>query len=249
MTTPEPEQPSPRHPKPQPWSAPLFSRSRPRRSRQYVAALLAATFIVAGAFAVGRVTAPASGIPGTASVEAGFARDMQTHHEQAVDLAMTVRDATADPAVRLLAYDIALSQSNQAGQLYGWITEWRLPQASPEPTMTWMTRPALQGAEADHAGMAGDTTGRETAGAHVSGARMPGLATPEQVTSLRALTGVAAEREFLILMIAHHRGGVEMADALLARSDYPATAGFARAVVQAQSNEITLMERMLAERE
>jgi len=37
------------------------------------------------------------------SAEAGFARDMQVHHDQGVELAMIVRDRTDDPDVRLLA--------------------------------------------------------------------------------------------------------------------------------------------------
>ena len=44
----------------------------------------------------------------TTSAAAGFLRDMQVHHAQAVDMAMTIRDISDDPDLRRLAYDIAL---------------------------------------------------------------------------------------------------------------------------------------------
>lgn len=227
-----------------------------QRARRILAVALAGVLVLVAVFAAGRLTAPQSGTPGNTSVEAGFARDMQTHHEQAVEMAMMIRDQTDDPDVRLLAYDIATAQSNQAGQLFGWIAEWNLPQASPEPTMTWMSRPTLAG-DGHNMDMGSTSTGTSTSGtgstgaaasAHEPGGIMPGLASPEQMTKLGTLTGVAAEKYFLTLMIAHHKGGVEMAQALLDRSSYRVTANFARSVIVSQTSEIQVMEDMLAER-
>lgn len=53
---------------------------------------------------------------------------------------------------------------------------------------------------------------------------------------------------FLELMIAHHRGAIDMADALLARSRVTVATDFASSVVTAQEAEISLMEQMLADR-
>ncbi|MFF2052715.1 DUF305 domain-containing protein [Leifsonia sp. NPDC058194] len=193
------------------------------------------------AFSAGRLSVGAPSTPGTTSAEAGFARDMQEHHQQGVELALIVRDLTDDPETRLLAYDIATTQGQQSGQLYGWLTGWGLPQAAAEPSMTWMTRPATVGTAAgshDH-GAGGD---------HRPGEPMPGLATPEQIAQLRATSGVEAERMFLTLMIAHHRGAVEMADAVLARSENRTVRTFADGVIASQNSEIQLMESMLAAR-
>ncbi|WP_223360096.1 DUF305 domain-containing protein [Leifsonia sp. ZF2019] len=163
-----------------------------------LAGLVVVAVVAVLAFSAGRLSVGAPRTPGTTSAEAGFARDMQEHHQQGVELAMIVRDRTGDPETRLLAYDIATAQSQQAGQLYGWLTGWRLPQAASEPSMTWMTRPATVGATAG--------SHEHDSGAHRPGEPMPGLATPEQLAQLRAATGVDAERLFLTLMIAHHRG-------------------------------------------
>ncbi|MCU1508836.1 MAG: hypothetical protein JWQ12_1101 [Glaciihabitans sp.] len=210
------------------------------RTRRFIAAAAAGILLLAGAFAAGRITGPQVGTPDTTSAEAGFARDMQVHHQQAVELSMTVRDLTTDDEVRRLAFDIALGQSQGAGQLYGYLVEWKLPQNSPEPSMTWMARPGLDGATHSH-GAAGSP-------AHVPGSPMPGLATPAQVAKLATLHGVEAERFYLTLMIAHHQGGIEMAQALLDRSIYPSVVGFARAMISVQTSEIQTMKAMLAAR-
>lgn len=214
---------------------------KPRLStRAVVALILGATLLVALAFFLGRVTVPVEAAPSTTSAEAGFAREMQTHHEQAVEMSLIVRDRTGDEATRLLAYDIARTQQQQAGQMYAWLNVWGLAQASPEPTMTWMSRPLLDGSAHDH-----DDTGEAT---HVPGDPMPGLATGEQMARLTSLSGVEAERLYLELMIEHHKGGVEMAEAVLLRSDNRLVTSLASGMVAAQTSEIELMESMLAER-
>ncbi|MBC7725121.1 MAG: DUF305 domain-containing protein [Burkholderiaceae bacterium] len=207
------------------------------RGRLIVAAVLAGLLLLGGGLAIGRLTAPNPALtPTTTSAEAGFARDMQVHHLQAVEMAHIIRDASSNADIRLLAYDIANLQAQQAGQMYGWLASWGLSQAAPEPSMTWMTRPALDGSAHDHA--ADDAS-------HTPGEPMPGLATFEQMAQLRAATGTDADRLFLTLMIAHHRGGIEMANALLDRSTSPVVTPLARGIVMAQQSEIDYMAELL----
>src|SRR6185436_15464932 len=72
------------------------------------------------------------------SAEAGFARDMATHHAQAVDMSFAVLDNAGDEEVRTLAADIIVTQSTQRGVFMGWLQQWGLPQASARPRMAWM---------------------------------------------------------------------------------------------------------------
>jgi len=211
-----------------------------RRIRLIVAGIVAAVLLVAAAFAAGSLSAPVATAPSTTSAEAGFARDMQTHHLQAVEMSLIVRDLTDDPDVRLLAYDIATSQSQQAGQMNGWLTVWNLPQTSPEPSMTWMSRPALTGVS--HEGMSEMGTGESD---HEPGGAMPGMATSEQLAALKGSEGDDAVRQYLTLMIAHHQGGVEMADAVLVRSNERVVRSLAASIVKAQSSEIGYMNDLL----
>ena len=209
-----------------------------RRSRWPVVVSLVSigVLLLIGGLLAGRFTAPtAPPTPGTTSAEAGFARDMQTHHNQAVEMALLEYRRTDDAALRTLSYDIAASQSQQAGQMYGWLASWGLPQAAPEPTMTWMTRPALDGSGDGHDTMS-----------HDPGERMPGLATSAQLGEFRDATGVEADRIFLQLMIAHHEGGVEMAGAVLDRSDEPVVTSLATGIITVQEGEIDYMNELLA---
>jgi len=216
-----------------PDESPKPPRTRGRRGVAFAVALL---LVAVGAFAVGRLSTSFVSTPSNTSAAAGFARDMQVHHDQGVELAMIIRDETDDADIRSLAYDIATSQSNQSGQMLAWLNEWKLPQASPEPAMTWMTRPTLTGAGHDHG----------TEGAHQPGDPMPGLATRAQITELQGLQGVEAEKLFLQLMIAHHQGAIDMAKAVLDRTEVRVVIQLATSIVKAQQSEIDYMNELLA---
>ncbi|MFM2353922.1 MAG: hypothetical protein RLZZ608_1328 [Actinomycetota bacterium] len=202
-----------------------------------VAALLVLVAVVVGVI-IGRVTATASApVPSESSAEAGFARDMQVHHGQAVEMALLVRDRSDDPEIRLLALDIATAQAQQQGQMFAWLAMWGLPQTSSEPEMEWLSRPVIDG-----------SAGHDGHGAHTPGEPMPGVATFEEMQELENATGVEAERIFLELMIAHHQGGVEMAEAVLARSAQPQVTTLANGMVMLQSKELDYMAELLADR-
>jgi uncharacterized protein (DUF305 family) len=174
------------------------------------------------------------GFPLDGSAEAGFARDMQTHHGQAVEMSLLVDDRSNDPAIRILAKDIATSQQHQAGQMFAWLQVWGLSPTGSQPPMAWMGSEHHDTSSASSA--SGDTV------------PMPGMASSADLARLKAATGVEAEKIFHTLMIAHHKGGVEMADAVLARSDVDVVVTLARSMKMAQTAEITAMQQLLAAR-
>jgi uncharacterized protein (DUF305 family) len=193
-------------------------------------AVVAVPLVVAIAFLAGRVTA-SDAAPTDVSADAGFARDMQVHHAQAVEMSLIVRDSSTDPAIRLLAYDVLRTQQQQAGQMYAWLELWHLPQASNQAPMAWA------------AGMSHDS-GTASGGATA----MPGMAAAADLTRLGQLRGRAADRLYLQLMIAHHRGGVQMAEAAVRLAHRPEVVSLAGKIVTGQQSEITLMDGMLAQR-
>jgi uncharacterized protein (DUF305 family) len=213
--------------------------SRRPPARLIIAAAVAAVILLFGGIALGRVTAATAPPPSDTSAEAGFARDMQMHHRQAVEMSLLVRDGSQNEEVRRLAYDILNTQGHQAGQMYGWLETWGLSQTGPEASMTWMSRPAIDGSTHEHSAAADAPT-------HSPGDPMPGYATAEQMAGLDAATGTDADRIYLELMIAHHLGGVEMAEAVLARSDEPVVVDLAESVVTSQTSEVAYMEELLA---
>ena len=101
------------------------------RVRRVLLAVLALLVLVAAAFAGSAAFSPRTPLDGSA--DAGFARDMAAHHEQAVEMSEIVRDRTRDDTIRVIATDVALTQTAQIGMMQGWLTLWRLPIATPCP--------------------------------------------------------------------------------------------------------------------
>ncbi|MFH8660592.1 DUF305 domain-containing protein [Streptomyces afghaniensis] len=181
----------------------------------------AITYAVAGDDGSGRT-------PSAESADAGFARDMAVHHQQAVEMSYIVRDRTKDEEVRRLAYDIAQTQANQRGMMLGWLDLWGLPKVSSEPPMTWM----------DMGGMA---SGKD-------GALMPGMATNTELKKLGRLSGKQAEIFYLQLMTDHHKGGIHMAEGCVEKCTVGVEKRLAQGMVDAQQSEIGLMADLLKER-
>nr|WP_079038167.1 DUF305 domain-containing protein [Streptomyces sp. NBRC 110028] len=178
-----------------------------------------------------------TGAPKDTSAEAGFARDMSTHHQQAVEMSLIVRDRTDDEDVRRLAFDILTAQATERGILQGWLDMWGLDRTSEEPPMTWMKHGSMEGMEGmDHAYKPHD------------GSLMPGMATNTELDRLRRAKGKAAEVLYLKLMTAHHKGGIEMAEGAVAKVHDPTEKRLATTMVRAQQSEIQLMADMLKER-
>ncbi|MEV7234713.1 DUF305 domain-containing protein [Streptomyces sp. NPDC051020] len=192
-------------------------------------------------------------VPGPDSADAGFARDMAVHHQQAVEMSFIVRDRTQDEEVRRFAYDIANTQANQRGMLLGWLDLWELPKvAAGQEPMGWMTPHGGHGAHGDHGmdgmdGM-GDAGGSDGAFTAHDGALMPGMATRTELDRLRKASGKQAEILFLQLMTDHHKGGVAMARGCAELCTVKAEKRLARGMVEAQQSELDAMAQMLAAR-
>ncbi|MEG8275857.1 DUF305 domain-containing protein [Streptomyces sp. AHA2] len=194
-----------------------------------VAAAAATALVAAGAISYA-VAGDDGGttVPSVESADAGFARDMAVHHQQAVEMSYIVRDRTKDEEVRRLAYDIAQTQANQRGMMLGWLDLWGLPKVTSEPPMTWMD-------------MGGTASGKD-------GALMPGMATNAEMDTLGKLSGRQAEIHYLRLMTDHHRGGVHMAEGCVRACTVGVEKRLAQGMVDAQQSEIALMADLLEER-
>ncbi|HWI31575.1 MAG TPA: DUF305 domain-containing protein [Microbacterium sp.] len=196
---------------------------------------LAIAAAAALAFAIGRFTAfstaAAPATPATDSADAGFARDMQVHHSQAVEMAMIIYAKTEDELVRTLAYDMATAQSAQSGEMYGWLVEWGLPQSGGQ-LMGWMTDAA--GGHEGHSGPSSSSTEAQLRAAM-------GMATDAELAELRAATGTEADCLFLGLMIRHHEGAIDMVDAVQERGEQPRVLAVAKSMAGVQQSEIDAM--------
>lgn len=209
----------------------MAERSGPPR---WLLVTLAAVAVAALAFAVGRFstfgTAAESSAPSSDSAEAGFARDMQVHHAQAVDMAMTLYRKTEDADMRALAYDIATAQSAQSGEMYSWLVSWGLPQRG-GTLMSWM---AGQPGHMDHGSSAAPATEAELL-------RDMGMASEDELRALDAASGVEADCQFLTLMTRHHEGALDMIDAVLELGSEPRVLQVAQSMKDVQQFELDAM--------
>jgi uncharacterized protein (DUF305 family) len=207
-----------------------YDEGSPPRSRLTVVLIsVLVGCVVAVTVAVGYLwgnrTAPTPAAPVTitaASVDAGFARDMSTHHTQAVTMAGYERDNTTNPALKTLAFDIETSQEEQIGQMQGWLDSWGLTRDSTIRQMHWMVGHSLE-----------------------PDGLMPGMATPDQMTKLESSHGTALDILFLQLMIHHHQGGIVMAQYAAQHATEPYVRDLAESMYVAQTNEIVTMEQLL----
>lgn len=126
--------------------------------------------------------------------------------------------ADVDPYVRGMADRIITAQTAEIATMRGWLSLLGEPASSPHPMN------------------------------HDGGSTMHGMASVDEITRLGTLHGSEAETDFLQLMVRHHRGGVDMAQAAFNESTTRPVRLFALEMVQAQGNEIGVMTTMLAAR-
>jgi uncharacterized protein (DUF305 family) len=191
---------------------------------------LAVVIALMSGYAVGRAVSPdaqpvttaSSTTPADNSPEAGFARDMSSHHAQAVEMAMIAAARATDPDVRSLGYDIALTQENQVGIMQTWLSFWGLNPTSASKPMAWMP----EGTAALKDGL------------------MPGMATQEQMQELRNAKGKQVDILFLKLILTHHLGGIHMVDGVLAESQNAGVRSLAANMKAGQQREITVVQQL-----
>jgi uncharacterized protein (DUF305 family) len=202
-------------------TAPTMVDEGRRRFGVGVLTLAVVASLLAG-FAVALLTIRPDPPPGDTSAEAGFARDMITHHDQAVTMGVIAYRNAATPEVRRLGYDIAMVQQGEIGIMHQWLRAWGLSPTGSEPRMAWMQEDLDPGLVRD--------------------GLMPGMATSEQLAQLREAEGTEVDRLFLDLMIHHHLGGIHMIDGVLERSDDPDVTWLAEAMRAAQQKELRVMQ-------
>ena len=162
------------------------------------------------------------------AADIAFMQMMIVHHAQAVEMAALASSRTNHPQLLSVAGRITASQQDEMKFMRDWLT----------------ARGAAVTMAMDHSTMAmpGHTMNH-------SGPAMKGMATPEQMAALAAAKSTAFDRQFLDLMIAHHRGAVDMVEALTklpgSASD-PVLYQFVNDVSNEQAAEIKKMDTLRA---
>lgn len=181
------------------------------------------------------VTAPAGGSPAAPSAteqhndaDVMFVSMMIPHHQGAIEMADLALARASSAEVKKLAAAIKAAQGPEIEQLQGWLDDWGMPAAA--------TSAAAPMSGMDHAGMAQGDMGE-----------MAGMSRAD-MDKLKAASGAEFDKLFLTQMIAHHRGAIDMSDAVLANGSNPQVKALAQQIKDAQQEEITTMEGLLAGR-
>lgn len=186
-----------------------------------VALFIAVVVLMGGA---GFVIGERNVTPRPNSVDIGYLQDMRTHHEQAVEMALIyISKPGTNPIFHLISKEIAFGQAVDIGRMIQLLRQYGKPEANQSGIgMAWMREP-------------------------VPLDRMPGLSTDTDLESLIAAKGTDADTVFATLMIAHHQGGIHMADYAATHANTSEVKAMAKSNSSSQTGEIAELKQLIAQ--
>ncbi|HEY5423120.1 MAG TPA: DUF305 domain-containing protein [Ilumatobacteraceae bacterium] len=162
--------------------------------------------------------------PDPNAVDIGFLQDMRTHHEQAVTMGLYyLSRPDTDPNLRVIAREIVFDQGIDIGRMIELLRLFGEHETNESDTaMAWMNEPTPSD-------------------------RMPGMATEADLDKILADSGKAADEQFANLMIAHHQGGIHMAQYAAEHANVPEVRNIANSQITGQTGEINELKSLIAE--
>lgn len=146
-----------------------------------------------------------------------FAQMMIMHHRQAIDMAKMASTRAASADVKTLATKIQAAQDPEIQTMSTWLTTWNAPMPTGMPGMDM-----------------GDSM------------PMPGSMSEMDMKKLESLSGAAFDKEFLTMMITHHKGAIQMAQEQEKNGKNPQAVALAKKIVADQTAEIAEIQKILA---
>jgi uncharacterized protein (DUF305 family) len=144
-----------------------------------------------------------------------FAQMMIPHHEQAIEMSDIALDPTTGGGQQVR--DLALQIKNAQDPEIQQMKEWLTAWGKPDSPEDGM----------DHSSM------------------MSGMLTAEELTELGTLRGQAFDQKWITGMIAHHKGAIEMANAVLKDGTNTQVLELATSIISTQQAEINTLTSML----
>lgn len=158
-------------------------------------------------------------------VDTGFLQDMRIHHEQAVTMSVVYLGASpkGNLLLNMIAKEIKLIQSAEGGRMVQMLRMFGEAETNEtDIAMSWMGMP----------------TPLE---------EMMGMASAEELQALYKARGTEADRIFATLMIAHHKGGLHMAEYAKANAKNKEVIAFADSIIHSQESEIVELQKALTQ--
>jgi uncharacterized protein (DUF305 family) len=177
-------------------------------------------------------TAANGDVHNTADVE--FATEMIRHHADALVMVDMTQGRDLSPELERLSEDIRAAQAPEIESMVDWLTAWgeEVPETSRDHVNSHMGSHGDDG----EGGEGGDDTGMDEMGMD-----------PDDLAMLEDAEGSDFESMWLEMMIEHHEGAVEMAEAQQEDGLFADAVALAESIESSQSAEIELMEDLLGQ--
>ncbi len=205
--------------------------------RRRIAGPLLVALVSAG-LAAGRAGAQAPAKKDYTPADVKFMQGMIVHHAQAVVMSNWAESHGARPDLLILCKRIALSQYDEIQLMQHWLEARGLSAPDPLHMNTPHTGPVVDPSPMHMPGM---DMGKPPM-------MMSGMLTPAEMNALDAARGIAFDSLYLVGMMKHHQGAVDMVAALFATpggGQQSELFGFATDIDASQRVEIARMRAML----
>lgn len=171
-----------------------------------------------------------------------FATQMVPHHQQALLMAQMAEGRQLDPEVQQLVEAIKAAQGPEIETMTGWLTAWGKPVPS--------SMPSASGDMSGHgmSSMGGDDSSMGSMGGDGSsmGSEMPGMMSDEDMAKLQSAPNGEFQKMWLEMMVAHHKGAIDMAQDEEKNGAFPDAVALAKSIATSQQQEVTQMEQLLS---
>ena len=193
-----------------------------RFPRTLAAAAAALTLTLAGC------SASESSTDGNAynDADVDFASDMIQHHAQALQMVDLTLGRKLDAEVVTLTEQIRTAQAPEIEKMADWLEDWDQP--VPETSRDHANA---------HAQEHGESVEMDT--------DMPGMLSAKELESLESTSGPEFQTMWLEMMIEHHEGAVEMAEAQVEEGSNAKAVALAEDIISTQEREISTMQDLL----
>lgn len=164
--------------------------------------------------------------------DVAFAQDMVPHHQQALEMVTLAEGRTLSPEAQTIVDGIKAAQAPEIATMTGWLKDWG--KTVPDSSSTGHDMGEMGDDEMSH--MDDDGMG---------GGSMPGMMSSEQMMQLGNASDAGFEKMWLRMMVTHHEGAVQMAQAEAKDGEYADAVKLAQAIISGQTAEISKMNKLL----
>ena len=195
-----------------------------RYTRALAAVAAALTMTLATTLAGCSASGSSSDGKGHNEADVEFSSDMIQHHAQALQMVDLTLGRELDPEVVALTDQIRAAQAPEIEKMADWLEEWGEP---------------VPATSRDHAHADGHGESMEV------DADMPGMMSADEMAALEKAPDQEFQDMWLEMMVEHHEGAVEMAEAEVEDGENAEAISLAEDIISAQEKEISTMQELL----